>query len=183
MLSKEKVTFSGTLKDMCDWLSIRPITKTNDKIKSAIEKLKENNIIDYIKEGHRYTIHITNKGLKTRKSIAVRKKWVETIKNYKEHINNKRLSVSWIKLLKIFIYCYDKGYIETTRKRLKEELKNNGFDISVDTIGTAVNILNDLDFETLKFDKNITKSEYVKNQIRTNTGIEISIGINFIDSL
>ena len=81
-IDKEQITYTGTLKDITQWLGIGNNAKNNKEIKNAIEELKNNNIIDYIKKGNTYTITIIDKPKNDILSIdrKVDKQDIETIR-------------------------------------------------------------------------------------------------------
>lgn len=101
---KEQITYKGTLKDMREWLHLSQNKKNNDKIIQAIEELKNNNIIDYIKTGRTYTITIIEKATDNEKVIEqVKKEWLYNIRTYNID-NNKRIIETMVKVL---LYAYN----------------------------------------------------------------------------
>jgi len=110
-IDKEQITYTGTLKDITQWLGIGNNAKNNKEIKNAIEELKNNNIIDYIKKGNTYTITIIDKPKNDILSIdrKVDKQDIETIRNYVID-NHKRILAN---MLKIFIFALGNNEIIT----------------------------------------------------------------------
>lgn len=176
VLADESLVFNGTLKTMCEWLDVKPTTSNNNNIKQAIDKLTDNDYIDYLHKGHKYIITRTDKGAE-KKIVAIRKCWIESLRNYKQQIKEEELSISWIKLLKVFVYLC------SNRKRLytQQEIADD-LNISKGIVGTALRVLPQCNLQGLKVIKHIDKAEFINNsgQKRTyNRGTEMIIGIEF----
>lgn len=115
---KEQITYTGTLQDIRQWLHLGDNTKNNKSIIKAIEELKNNNIIDYIKTGRTYTITIIDKVADNEKVIDnIKKEWLDNIRTYNIN-NNKRVIETMVKVL---LYAYDNKNAEYNTR---EEISN-----------------------------------------------------------
>lgn len=177
VLEDVDLAFNGTLKTMCEWLGIKATTSNNNHIKQAIETLSDNGYIEYSRKGQKYIITITDKGKEENKIVAIRKCWVETFKNYKEQVEDENLSISWIKLLKIFVYLCSNRKSLYTQQEIADDLN-----ISKGIVATALKVLEQCSLQGLRVIKHIEKAEFIDNsgQKQTyNRGTEIVIGIEF----
>ena len=115
VLAENDLSFTGTIKTMCEWLGINGVKTTNkDKLRNAIASLVSKGYIVTKEVEKKITIIITKKGLKNDRTIRLRKSWIQTMKQFKD----EKISISWIQLLKVFIYIYDlpNGRIITNKK-------------------------------------------------------------------
>lgn len=115
VLAENDLSFTGTIKTMCEWLGINGVKTTNkDKLRNAIANLVSKGYIVAKEVEKKITIIITKKGLKNDRTIRLRKSWIQTMKQFKD----EKISISWIQLLKVFIYIYDlpSGRIITNKK-------------------------------------------------------------------
>ena len=104
VLAENDLSFTGTIKTMCEWLGINGVKTTNkDKLRNAIANLVSKGYIVAKEVEKKITIIITKKGLKNDRTIRLRKSWIQTMKQFKD----EKISISWIQLLKVFIYIYD----------------------------------------------------------------------------
>ena len=176
VLEDNNLAFNGNLKTMCEWLGIKSTPNNNKNIKQAIENLSNDNYIEYSRKGQKYIITITNKGMEDNKIVRLRKCWLETFKNYKQQGIEE--SISWIKLLKVFVYvCSEEKKFFYTQREIAENLN-----ISIGTVGTALNVLTQCNLQDISFKKEIEKKEikgYNGKVIRLNKGTNLFIGIEF----
>lgn len=176
-LEDNDLAFNGNLKTMCEWLGINPTPNNNKNIKEAIENLSNNNYIEYSCKGQKYIITITSKGMEDNKIIKLRKCWLETFKNYKQQ--GIKGSISWIKLLKVFVYvCSEEKKFFYTQEEIAENLN-----VCVRTVGTALKVLTQCNLQDISFKKEIEKKEIkdYKGKVikRKNKGTNLYIGIEF----
>ena len=177
VLADNSLAFRGTLKTMCEWLSVKSCTVNNRKIKEALQDLADNGYIFYKVEGRTHHVSISNKGMKDKKIYKVRKIWIEAFKNYNK-VADKSVSVDWIKILRVFIYLY---YLKAGEIITLEQIANIT-EISIETARKALIAILSCDLKGLQIEKRIIKDKYEDEQgnicWRTR-GQEISIFIGF----
>ena len=101
VLADNDLSFTGTLKTMGEWLGVNATKSTmKDNLKNAIKGLVNKGYIETKIVDKKITIIITEKGLSDKKIYPLRKSWVQTMKKVK----TTGLSVSWIQLLKVWVY-------------------------------------------------------------------------------
>lgn len=160
---KEQITYTGTLQDIRQWLHLTQNKKNNNAIIKAIEELKNNNIIDYIKTGRTYTITIIEKDTDNEKVIdKVKKEWLDNIINYNIN-NNKRIIET---MLKVLLYAYDN---KNGEYKTRGEISNI-LNITSNQLSNAINNLLNCHF----IDYSLFAKDYEKK--RTNKG-NIIIGL------
>ena len=177
VLADNSLAFRGTLKTMCEWLSVKSCTVNNRKIKEALQDLADNGYIFYKVEGRTHHVSISNKGMKDKKIYKVRKIWIEAFKNYQK-VADKSIAVDWIKILRVFIYLY---YLKAGEIITLEKIANIT-DVSIETARKALIAIMACDLKGLNIDKTIIKDKYEDEQgnicWRTR-GQEIPIFIGF----
>lgn len=177
VLADNSLAFRGTLKTMCEWLSVKSCTVNNRKIKEALQDLADNGYIFYKVEGRTHHVSISNKGMKDKKIYKVRKIWIEAFKNYNK-VADKSVSVDWIKILRVFIYLY---YLKAGEIITLEQIANIT-ETSIETARKALIAILSCDLKGLQIEKRIIKDKYEDEQgnicWRTR-GQEISIFIGF----
>lgn len=171
MLAENNLAYRGTLATMCEWLGIKTSSSNNNNnIKKALETLQEKEYIFYKVDGRTYTISISNKGLKNKKIVYIRKEWLKTLKNYKKEENNY-ISIGWHNLIKVFIYIYSNDFKESVRlKDIAEQLN-----ISTKTLSNALNVIVETKLDKLK----VTKStDRAKVEIECANGKKVTLPRN-----
>lgn len=173
----------SSLKEIREFLKLCNCKKNNDRIKNALENLKEKKYIEYSKTGNTFKITLISNN---DKCISIRMSWVEMIRNYnkdnKNRIIDKKLpSANWGNMLKLLIYMYYNGNeynnyigygqdeaewkIVNTYKKIGEELNASKYQIS----------------NSLKALKKINLDGVViKHKIKKLADIEETGDINFI---
>ena len=171
-LADSNLAYRGNLTTICNWLGIGTNQKNRNKIKESIKKLEEKEYIFCNKEGQTYHISITNKGLKDKRVVKIKKQWLEVIKNYGTTEN--KVNNSWASMLKALIVIFDRieqdkqdfdlvGATIITMKELGEEIQK-----SEQTAGKIINKLVDCDFK----DGLTIKKEIIKQKYKDNNGVE-----------
>lgn len=119
VLADNNLAYRGTLKDMCEFFGVKPgDSRTNNQIKAAITKLEADGLLKQIVDGRTFTLTLSKKGEQRKRVIRIQKEWVEIAKGYKSEDN----SISWMNLLKVWLYLIDnkKEIIKTSE--IAEEL-------------------------------------------------------------
>ena len=193
VLAEKSLAFRGTLTTMCEWLGIANAPKNTKRIKQAIEELQKKEYIFYNKEPNSriHHISITNKGLKDKRVVKIKKQWIETIKKY-NIAKNGNVNRSWDTMLKELIVIEDK--IQNAREKDKEAvgatmtMKEIAKEIgkSEATAGKYLKALIDCNFEDgysiarkLKYD--IDKGENGEKDIIICIGTYIETGYKWKD--
>lgn len=114
VLADNKLAYRGTLADMCDFLGVAGgNSRTNTKIKEAIDALEKDGLLKKIIDGRTFTLTLSKKAEKQRRVIRIQKEWVMVAKNYSK-LPNKSISVDWMPLLKVWLFLLDRGNTATT---------------------------------------------------------------------
>ena len=125
VLADSHLAYRGTLTDMCDFLGVASCnSRTNNKIKDAIDALETDGLLKKITDGRTFTLTLSKKAEKERRVIRIQKEWVMVAKNY-ANLPGKSESVGWMPLLKVWLYLIDCGKsktIVTTNKTIAEAL-------------------------------------------------------------
>ncbi len=109
MLADSHLAYRGTLADMCDFLGVgRSNSRTNQKIRDAIDALEKDGLLKKITDGRTFTLTLSKKAEKQRRVIRIQKEWVMVAKNYSK-MPNKSVSVDWMPLLKVWLFLLDRG--------------------------------------------------------------------------
>lgn len=182
-LADNSLAYRGTMKKMCEWLCVADVPTNTKRIKQAIKGLEDKEYIIYKKEGQTHHISITNKGLKGKRIIQVRKQWIEVIKKY-NIAKDSNINRNWDTMTKVLISLLDKlqeakgdldlrnGFI-ITMQEIKEDIGK-----SQQTISNAINKLTQCNFnDGLTITKSIVKAKN-NNEYKT-IGTRIAITQEF----
>lgn len=174
VLAENKLGFRGTLGDICEWLGIQNASKNTKAIKEAIAELHKKGYIFYNKEGRTHHISITNKGLKDKHIVNIKKHYIKTLKEYNIAKNGK-VNRSWDTMLKVLVVILNE--LEEAKREIGE---NEGITIPMwyiaDAIGrceaTAGKYLQELTkvkFEDgLRIRKKVERHYNAKGEVRCN---------------
>ena len=102
-LKNDNKIYSGTLKDMCEFLGVS--RSSNKIIKDAIEEMSKKDLLIYVVKGYTWTLIFNDKSLKDKTILDMDLAWLDTIKKYRA--DKKGYEVDWSNLLKVFIYLID----------------------------------------------------------------------------
>lgn len=135
-LRNDNKLYSGTIKDMCEFLGIGYSSTNKKNILNALINLTTQGILRYDVERDLYTIRLDLK-CKENEIIQLDKEWLETIKIYKASTKGK--SVDWSNLLKVFLCLLDNNneIITTNTIAIKTEL-------SVDIVNKALTAIKEI---------------------------------------
>ena len=173
ILAENNLAYRGTLSNICEWLGVKSYNRTNEKIKEAISSLQSQGYLFYKLDGRTYTLTISEKGMKQKQIVKIRKAWIAAFKAYKADNN----SIDWIKILKVFVYLYSRqGSSLITRDIIASDLN-----ISTSTVTKAVKAICECDLSGIKVTKETVKERYktAKNVYYYNLGSDISFYIMF----
>ena len=124
VLANSNLAYRGTLADMCNFLGVsNGNSRTNKKIRDAIDALEQDKLLKKIIDGRTYTLTLSKIAEKQRRVIRIQKEWVMVAKNY-SHLPDKSESVSWMVLLKVWLFLIDRGSTQEpiTNKQIGEAL-------------------------------------------------------------
>ena len=124
VLANSNLAYRGTLADMCNFLGVsNGNSRTNKKIRDAIEALEQDKLLKKIIDGRTYTLTLSKIAEKQRRVIRIQKEWVMVAKNY-SHLPDKSESVSWMVLLKVWLFLIDRGSTQEpiTNKQIGDAL-------------------------------------------------------------
>lgn len=181
ILAENNLAYRGTLTTMCEWLGVKQNTNNNNNIKTAIFSLQEKGYIFYKLDGRTWTITISEKGMKDKQIVKIRKAWVTAFRSFNKNNNNKRIdnsiSIDWIKILKVFVYLYSRK----SASIITLDTIANALNISKTTVATALKVLEQCELDKLKFYKVTVRSEKNINgeKFYTNIGSDMGFIVMF----
>ena len=74
VLADSHLAYRGTLADMCDFLGVGSSnSRTNKKIRAAIDALEEDGLLKKITDGRTFTLTLSKKAEKQRRVIRIQK--------------------------------------------------------------------------------------------------------------
>lgn len=124
----DKGTFTGTLTDLCRYLSLSTQSKHTTQLRNSIEALTENGFISCQQNGRTYTLQAVPKG----NEIILPRRWTESI----IHHEYSSESVAWEQVLKVFLWIHQNRTPIIQDNMIAEDLN-----ISTSTITCAKNVL------------------------------------------
>lgn len=124
----DKKSFTGNLSDMCRYFSLNPQSSNRTKLRNAIEKLSEQNFLNYSLSGRSYNIDLVPK----EKEIHIKASWLHTLMAH----NYRSEAVAWEQVLKVLLWTVNNHEELITNAMIAHDLN-----ISVSTIGAAKNVL------------------------------------------
>ena len=134
VLADSNLAYRGTLAEMCGFLGVASSnTRTNAKIKDAIDALEKDGLLKKIIDGRTFTLTLSKKAEKQRRVIRIQKEWVMVAKNYSS-MPNKSESVGWMPLLKVWLFLLDRG---NTQKLITNKQIADALDLSEGTVKNA----------------------------------------------
>lgn len=166
ILAENNLAYRGNLSNICKWLGVCYCANNITKIKKALKSLVEKGLLFYKLDGRTYTITISEKGMNDKKIITIRKCWINAFKKYNKDENNHRIndkiSIDWIKILKVFVFLYtrNKPNNTITMKEIASSLN-----ISERTVQSAIKAIQECYLTGIRICKNT-----VKQEIKTDTG-------------
>ncbi|MEA5146565.1 MAG: hypothetical protein VB041_11070, partial [Candidatus Limiplasma sp.] len=106
---------------MCEFFGVRSgDSRNNNNIKSAIEALETDGLLKSIKDGRTYTLTLSKRAEQRKSVIRIQKAWIEIAKSYQSDDPNN--SVSWMALLKVWLFAIQNHKDVVTAKEIAEEL-------------------------------------------------------------
>lgn len=127
--------FKGNLSELCDYFSLTRQTRNRDQLKSSIQKLQEQGLIECEISGRTYTLRAVPK----EKKIEIPRRWTEPI----IHHEYSSETVAWEQVLKVLLWIYD-----NCRPIIQDIMIADDLNVSVDVITSAKNVL-DKDFHAI----------------------------------
>lgn len=161
-LRNDNKLYSGTIKDMCEFLGIGSDSRNKRNILNALNNLTSQGILRYDVERNLYTIRLDLKCTE-KEIIQLDKEWLKTIKMYKASTTNT--SVDWSNLLKVFL-CL----IDNNNKVINSAAIANKIDLSCSIVNKALAAIKEIN-ENGGFGCGFTvdrKPIYQKVSINTN---------------
>jgi hypothetical protein len=148
VLADEKRAYRGTIKDICQNLSISNSATNRANIKKSIDFLHDNKYINVIKDKNIYTISLAAVVEKSKNIIKIKKAWYELIRdNHGE--------VAWESLLKVFLIVYDLSLGKITTYNDIAESVN----LSKSTVSRCVKVLDKINFIDFSFRRKTIKEK------------------------
>ena len=112
LLADNHLAYRGTLTDMCKFLDVASRdSRTNAKIKTAIENLEKSGKIKTIKDGNTWTLTLAKKAERDKQIIRIRKDWITALREC------DKCGVDWSASLKVWLYFIEHGNEITTNEK------------------------------------------------------------------
>ena len=112
LLADNHLAYRGTLTDMCKFLDVASRdSRTNAKIKTAIENLEKSGKIKTIKDGNTWTLTLAKKAERDKQIIRIRKDWITALREC------DKCGVDWSASLKVWLYFIEHGNEITTKAK------------------------------------------------------------------
>ena len=81
LLADNHLAYRGTLTDMCEFLGVASRdSRTNAKIKTAIENLEKRGKIKTIKDGNTWTLTLARKAERDKQIIRIKQDWITALR-------------------------------------------------------------------------------------------------------
>lgn len=117
MLADSHLAYRGTLSDMCQFFGVATRnSRTNMKIKDAINALEENGLIKTIRDGNTWTLTLAKKAERNRSVIRIRRDWVIAVKTCKGN------GLDWSAALKVWLFVLGNTQELITSSQIAEAL-------------------------------------------------------------
>ena len=158
VLAENHLAYRGKLKDMCEFLGVKPSAYNNGKIKEAIEALEENGDIKYIKEGQTWTLTLSVKAEKKKKVIRIKHGWISAIKKYQGPVGQE---VAWENILKVLVYLIADKEDVKTYKKISEDLN-----LDQNCIKRSIYALDGIDFGDLAITRKLAWFKNEKDEFK-----------------
>lgn len=131
VLAENHLAYRGTLADMCDFFGVASRnSRTNAKIKSAVEALESANYIKVLRDGRTWTLTLSKSAERKSKVIRIRKDWVLAAKACEGN------GVDWSVVLKVWLYLMDTPTEIITTASIAEAVN-----VPVSQVARAKNVL------------------------------------------
>ncbi len=180
ILAENNLAYRGNLTNMCEWLGVKQNANNNSNIKRAIESLENKGLIFYKLDGRIYTITISERGMKDKKIVRIRKAWVSAFKKYNKDGNNNRIdkniSIDWIKILRVFVYLYSKKM----NKPIKIEDIAMDLNVSKTTASNAIKAIQSCELCGIRMYKNTIRNCVMKDGDPTYYNVGTDMGFIII---
>lgn len=102
-LKNDNKAYTGTFKDMCEFLCISYSSPSRKKIREALEDLMLKGVLRYNCEKTIFTITF-DLDCKEENVIKLDREWLNTVKQFRAE---KNVSVDWSNLFKVFVFLFD----------------------------------------------------------------------------
>ena len=172
VLAENHLAYRGKLKDMCEFLGVKPSAYNNGKIKEAIEALEKKGDIKYIKEGQTWTLTLSVKAEKKQRVVRIKKGWISAIQKYQGPIGQE---IAWENILKVLVYLIaDKQDIKTYKKI------SNDLNLDETCVKRAIYALDGIDFGDLAITRKLAWFKNKDDEFRIK-GQHIDTWLTFKD--
>ena len=140
--------YEGTLRDICQWRGVASCSVNNNKIKEALDYLRDSGYLSYSLQGYTYIISLKDREEYENDYINIKYEWLKELRSYKKSAK-KTVSITWAKILKVFMVCV---------MYINEELVNMDgmaklLHMNVNSIRNAFKALGELDLVGIEIGK------------------------------
>ena len=92
---------------MCEFFGVSSSnSRTDQQIWAAIEALEAEGLLKKVVDGRVITLTLSRKAERQRRVIRIQKEWVKIAREYPT-VKNKSVSISWEKLLRVWLFFLD----------------------------------------------------------------------------
>lgn len=131
VLADNHLAYRGTLADMCGFFGLAARdSRTNHKLKAAIESLVQKKMIYTIRDGRTWTLTLSRSAERKSKVIKIKREWVSAVQAIKGQ------GVDWTVVLKLWLYLIDNRQEVITSSEIAKTL-----DVSVSAVSRARGVL------------------------------------------
>lgn len=144
ILADRQRAYRGTLKELCENMNIQPSSVNQNKIKTTLKLLADNDYIKLIIDQNIYTISLAAAVEKKPQILKIKKAWYVLIRK-----NGGK--VAWGNTLKVFLSLLEISPDEiTTYKKIGSQIG-----LSPSTVDRSIKILCSIDFQDFQFKKTV----------------------------
>lgn len=149
ILADNQKAYRGKLSDLCQYLSIKPVSGNINNIKSALESLAENGYVNVMIDKDIYTISLSKAAEKNKNIIKIKRVWYQLIRDANSQ-------AAWEQVLKVFLVLIDLPQGKEQKTITYEEI-GQMIKCSKSTVDRAVKTICSINFVDFKFQKEIVK--------------------------
>ncbi|MBD5449201.1 MAG: hypothetical protein HDR28_03395 [Lachnospiraceae bacterium] len=159
VLADNQKAYRGKLSDLCQYLSIKPVTVNINNIKSALKYLEANGYVNIMVDKDIYTISLSKAAEKNRNIITIKRTWYKLIRDTKSE-------AAWEQVLKVFLVLMDLSQGKEQKTITYEEI-GKMIKCGKSTVDRAIKTICSINFFDFKFQKEVIKTRLENGSYRT----------------
>lgn len=159
VLADNQKAYRGKLSDLCQYLSIKPVSGNINNIKSALSSLAENNYVNIMIDKDIYTVSLSKAAEKNKNIIKIKRAWYHLIRNTKSE-------AAWEQVLKVFLVLIDLSQGKEQKTITYEEI-GKMIKCGKSTVDRAIKTICSINFVDFKIQKEVNKIRLEDGSYRT----------------